>query len=331
MNIDGLSNIFRAIVFLSVVPVIQIFFFYMAIGGNPIGLKIGIVDDEIVDYSDCKNSSLITTFVHDYTCDMNMISCRFLEKITENVGEKYFYDNYEDAYRDARNGKLIAILHFSSNFSESVQASIEKTAEKDIFTRRNRVISISMDQTNQQLTSFLRQKFFEIYQSYSRELMSDCDYPIELETVPLHLLKPIYGDYDADFKQTMAPPMIMVMLFYTAAGISISVFTTDRKNGVWNRTLLAGVDIVELMLSHISVESMILLVQLIEVIILAQFVFKSGCDGSYFLVSALFGLLGLAGMCFGISVSCFSDNLMQSNLLLTGLAQPMMIISGNFC
>lgn len=319
---------FSAIIFLSVVPVIQILFFYLAIGGNPIGLKIGIVDDEITDYSECKNSSLITTFVHDYMCDMSLISCRFLERIDSHVGDKRFFQTYDEAYSEARKGNIIAILHFSSNFSQSVQESIENKETRDLGTRLNRIISISMDQTNQQLTSFLRQQFFEIYQNYSRELMSDCEYPVELETVPLHLMKPIYGEYDADFKQTMAPPMIMVMLFYTAAGISISVFTTERKSGVWNRTLLAGVDIVELLISHISVESSILLVQLIEVIVLAQFVFKSGIDGSYLLVAALFAILGFAGMCFGVSVSCFSDNLMQSNLLLTGLAQPMMIISG---
>lgn len=122
--------------------------------------------------------------------------------------------------------------------------------------------------------------------------------------------------------------MIMVMLFYTSAGITIAIFTNDRKNGVWNRTLLAGVNITELMISHISVESLILLIQLFEVVVLSRFVFKAEKEGNYMLVAALFGFLGFAGMCFGMTVSCFSESLMQSNLLITGMAQPMMILSG---
>lgn len=302
----------------------------MAIGGNPIGLKIGIVNDEIVNFQDCSNTSLITTFVHDYTCDMNLISCRFLDEITEDVGEKKYYDSYEAAYKDARKGHLIAILHFAANFTESLQESFDPDVESDPVTKKNRIINLHLDQTNQQLTHFLQRKFYDVYQRYSTKLMTDCNYPMKLESIPMELQKPIYGSFDADFKQTMAPPMIMVMLFYTSAGITIAIFTNDRKNGVWNRTLLAGVDIMELMISHISVESLILLIQLFEVVVLARFVFQADKEGNYMLVAALFGLLGFAGMCFGMTVSCFSDNLMQSNLLITGMAQPMMILSGNY-
>ncbi len=66
----------------------QLFCFYFAIGANPKGLRIGIVSKELVDFNDCHNSSLITTFQHDYTCDLAKVSCRFISSLNDSVAIK---------------------------------------------------------------------------------------------------------------------------------------------------------------------------------------------------------------------------------------------------
>lgn len=62
--------------------------FYLAIGDNPKNLKIGIVNDEVDSYEDCFNTSLITTYVHDYECDLNKVSCRYLSRIPPDLAKQ---------------------------------------------------------------------------------------------------------------------------------------------------------------------------------------------------------------------------------------------------
>lgn len=69
-------------------PLLQCTCFYLAIGDNPKNLKLGIVNDEMDDYRQCYNQSLITTYAHDYTCDLNKLSCRYLSKIPPEIAEQ---------------------------------------------------------------------------------------------------------------------------------------------------------------------------------------------------------------------------------------------------
>lgn len=301
----------------------------MAIGGNPIGLKIGIVDSEIVSYKDCTNTSLITAFVHDDTCDLHKVSCRFLNQITDEIAAKVFFTTFEDAFAEARKGNVIGIIQFATNYTESLMEVQDVHKETSEITRLNSKMKIYLDQTNQQLTFFLQRKLYDAYKEYSEDMLTDCGLPRKLDSFPIDFLTPIYGTYEADFKQTMAPAMIMVMVFYIAAGLTVAVFIYDRKQGFWNRTLLAGVQTSELMLAHIMIQSGILAIQLIEVIVLVSFVFNTPENhGSFFVVILILALLGWSGMFFGLLLSCICTDFMQANLVMTGMSQPMIVLAG---
>ena len=201
-------------VFLTLLPLLQLFLFYHSIGGNPKGLKIGIVDEEITSYNECLNTSLITTFVHDSACDLHKISCRVLNEITDDIATKVFFDNIDDAYKEARKGNLIGIIYFASNFSESLNYLHYSEDEIDMQTRKNSIINIYLDQTNQQLTYFLQRRLYDVYKDYSENVLIDCGLPKKLDNIPIQFLEPIYGSYDTDFKHTMVPPFIMLIMFY---------------------------------------------------------------------------------------------------------------------
>lgn len=311
-----------------IVPIIQIVFFYWAIGGNPIGLRLGIVDHEIASYDDCLNSSLITTFVHDDNCDLHSVSCRFLTQLTDDIAIKVFYDSYEEAYEDAKKGNIIGIIEFAPNFTASLVDVHENRNQAEPGSRVNRKIGITMDQTNQQLTFFLQRNLYNVYKNYSENMLGDCNLPRKLDNIPIDFLGPIYGEYEADFKQTMAPAMIMVMIFYIAVGLTVAIFIHDRKEGFWNRTLLAGVSTAEMMLAHTIIQSTILLIQVAEVIVLVGLVFGAESRGSFAAVIAMLALLGWSGMFFGLLLSCFVTDLMQASLVVMGISQPMMVLAG---
>jgi ABC-2 family transporter protein len=313
---------------MAIVPLLQIVFFYMAIGGNPIGLKMGVVDDEIMSYEDCFNSSLITTFVHDDTCDLHKVSCRFLHELNDSVAIKQYYKTYEEAYDDAKKGKIIGFVHFARNFTESLDAVQTLGKSADDGSAENSRIVIRMDQSDLQLTFFMQARFYQTYKQFAENMMSDCQLPIRLGNIPVSFEEPIYGSFDADFKHSMAPPMIMVMMFYIAAGLTVAIFIADRKEGFWNRTLLAGVTLKELMLVHVLTHSVVLVIQLIETIILIAFVFGAENKGSNLAVIFLLMMLAYSGMFFGILLSVECNDLREANFVLTGIATPMVVLAG---
>lgn len=74
-------EISSGILFIFLFPILQCTCFYLAIGDNPKSLKLGIVNEEIANWQDCYNTSLVTAQVYDYDCNLTKISCRYLKEI----------------------------------------------------------------------------------------------------------------------------------------------------------------------------------------------------------------------------------------------------------
>lgn len=189
---------------MAIVPLLQVLFFYMAIGGYPIGLKLGVVNDEI-SFTDCQNSSLITTFVHDDTCDLHKISCRFLNEINDSIAIKVYYDSFEAAFADAKKGKIIGFLNIAKNFTEAADVVQTTGRFSDDGSAEASRINFYLDQSDIQITLFLQARLYQIYKHFSENLMGDCQLPAKLGNVPVEFEKPIYGSFTTDFKHSMAP------------------------------------------------------------------------------------------------------------------------------
>lgn len=88
-NIKGGKSIdCRGILFAFVFPLVQVTLFFYAIGRDPKGIVVAIVNDEA---GNCDNGNLIGSVIHnpeDGTCDYIDISCRFLNGFNSSIMEK---------------------------------------------------------------------------------------------------------------------------------------------------------------------------------------------------------------------------------------------------
>lgn len=119
------------------------------------------------------------------------------------------------------------------------------------------------------------------------------------------------------------------MMFYIASGLTVAIFIADRKEGFWNRTLLAGVTLNELMFVHILTHSTVLILQLLETVFLIAFVFGAENQGSNTAVFFMLMMLAYSGMFFGMLLSVECNDLREANFVLTGIATPMVVLAGN--
>jgi hypothetical protein len=303
--------------------------FIFATGGNPEGLRLGIVNDEIINISECYNKSLVTAFPHDYQCDIRLASCRFIDEITSDVGEKIYFQKYEDAFREGKKGNLHAIIHISANYTQSVQKLLstsdyenEEIEDAELLSRE---IQINMDQSNSQISLFIYQKLFDSFATYLKKLMKDCHVSEKIMSNPVKFEKPIYGNFNSNFKISMGAPMIVILIFFAASGLPLIIFD-DRKEGFWNQTLLAGVRLSEVMISYIAVLSLFLIGHLIQAF--ACIYVLAPQDFNFTIVIIYMTILGFSGIWLGLAFSFHLNDLSQISTVSTASSLVFIVLSG---
>jgi len=118
------------------------------------------------------------------------------------------------------------------------------------------------------------------------------------------------------------------MIFFLATLITSTIFITDRLEGIWDRTLVAGISTTELLMAHIITQSTVMLVQCTEIVVLAAFIFDTENHGDNLTVILLLMMLGFAGMLYGLFISIFCDSHTMANFMATGSFYPMIILCG---
>lgn len=118
------------------------------------------------------------------------------------------------------------------------------------------------------------------------------------------------------------------MAFFGAAGVAVASFVNDRKEGFWNRSLMAGVTASEMIVAQISIHSVMVLIQVLEMVLTAGYLLHFTIKGSLSLVLTILALYSWTGLFLGLFVSILSSSLMVGNAILFGFSSPMVFLSG---
>lgn len=107
-----------------------------------------------------------------------------------------------------------------------------------------------------------------------------------------------------------------------------TIIISDRMEGVWDRSIVAGVTTIEIMLTHLITQFVLILLQVVEVFFIFFVIFKFEYIGSLWSAIFITILQGLAGMCFGFWISVISENHNLANMASTGSFYPMIVLCG---
>lgn len=107
-------------------------------------------------------------------------------------------------------------------------------------------------------------------------------------------------------------------------------FITDRKEGFWNRTLLAGVSFKEMLLAQTIVFSIVMLLVYIELVAYAAIIYETTNYLCLITLFALLSTLGISGMFIGIGLSTICPNITCANMLMMALSLMMLTVGGVF-
>lgn len=118
-------------------------------------------------------------------------------------------------------------------------------------------------------------------------------------------------------------------MFFASAGLTCALNIDDRKEGLWNRSVLAGVRTTEFFFCVI-VTAFVISILTLSAVVLALFITDMRCEGSYLMVLAFLVLICLSGLFLGLFVASCSQSHMISCSLFMCLTNCANYLMGNF-
>ena len=101
----------------------------------------------------------------------------------------------------------------------------------------------------------------EAYQQFAQDLLSACSIPSALAALPISFEEPVYGSNQPTFTEFMAPGVILSITYFMAVGLTALSFIIERKEGLLERSWVAGVTATEVMLAHVVAQFAVMVVQ----------------------------------------------------------------------
>ncbi|EDW54405.1 ABC transporter G family member 20 [Drosophila sechellia] len=318
------------IIFMLLFPIIQLTCFYLAIGKTPTNLEIGVYSGEVENYGECFDENLVTVYKDsdNESCLFNKLSCRYIRVLGDDVATRKYYASEADALSDAKRATTVGYLHFAQNFSDSILSVLEDGIHSSDGAVDHAELSIHIDMTDQQVAYFMQRKLRDKFSTFMRSVVKDCNVSTAIVDLPVQFQEPIFGSTDIEFQQYCAPGVVMTMVFFLATLMTAAVFISERMDGIWDRTLLAGVSATEMLWAHLLTQLIIMALQSFEVIMYIGLVFDTYNNGDTTTLIGLLTLTAFCGMLFGLFISVFCKSHTEANFVATGAFYPMIILCG---
>ncbi|XP_072381943.1 ABC transporter G family member 23 isoform X6 [Diabrotica undecimpunctata] len=309
--------------FIFALPVMQVILFCLAIGGDPKGLKLAIVNHE-------KNFTNLTYQECEYEkgCKFGNLSCRYVDTINTTTIIKQYYATPEEAKEAVRTGNAWGALYFTENFTDALVARMALGKDADEETLDQSEVRVWLDMSNQQIGIILQRDLQLAFQNFTKDIFRDCEYNEELAEIPISFKEPIYGSNQPSFTDFVAPGVILTIVFFLAVALTSSALIIERMEGLLDRSWVAGVTPGEILFSHVITQFVVMCGQTTLVLIFMIIVFQVECKGDIILVVIITILQGLCGMCFGFVISAICELERNAIQLALGSFYPTLLLSG---
>ncbi|XP_014252256.1 ABC transporter G family member 20 isoform X4 [Cimex lectularius] len=306
--------------FIFALPVMQVILFCLAIGRDPTGLHLAIVNQEM-DWA-TKRCPVY------YNCTFQSLSCRYINALRNDTIVKDYYETPESAIEAVKVGDAWGAIYFTDNFTDALVARMALGRDSDDETLDQSELRVWLDMSNQQIGLMLNRDLQVAYRDFAQSLLETCGNNPKLADIPIQFREPIYGSNNPSFTDFVAPGVILTIVFFLAVALTSSALIIERMEGLLDRSWVAGVLPHEILFSHVITQFVVMCGQTALVLIFMILVFKVECKGDIFLVIILTILQGLCGMCFGFVISAICELERNAIQLALGSFYPTLLLSG---
>jgi hypothetical protein len=350
------------LIFQFLLPALQVMWFCLAIGDQPSGLKVGIVQlDQGVTINSAQLAALaahsvpstdfkfdhISRAVDPFGSFARVPSLAAPTTLTLSFGDAIVramdateitqvqYSSYEAAVADAKKGMVWGVVHMLPSFSRDMLYRLVNVSSVRADIIANATVEVHLDNTDQQIALSISTAILNGFLlGMQGELVQLQAFGIHASTAALRpavqlVSPPIYGGTtNPKFTDFIAPGMIIAIAFAQSIGLTAMSLVMARLEGTLDRQWAAGVKPSELMISHVLTQLAMLVIQILVLLGVAVLVFQIPCHGSVLTILALTVLLGLAGSMYGLFLSSICSDEQECVQYSTGSFFPVMLLSG---
>nr|XP_026498762.1 ABC transporter G family member 23 isoform X3 [Vanessa tameamea] len=330
-NFWSLFRNYGLLTFIIGLPLSQMILFCLAIGHYPVGLPIGIVNNEVSPNDTdvlCDYSKSCPQDPDTWEWNLTRFSCRYLNFLSQRQNNLVLFPTKEIAMTESVKGKARAVLVFPSNFSASLQERMRDPRHADPSTIAKSEIEVHMDDTDKQVEWMLNRDIQLAFMETAEDLTTSCGLPKRMMSIPVRFHKPIFGLEIPNFTDFAGPGVILTIIFFLAVALTSGAMLAERNEGILERSLVSGITGTEILFSHVLVQMLVMVVQTITVLLIGFLVFNLTITGPVLWVVVLTLINGLCGMTFGFVVSCICDTERTATYLALGSFLPMMLLCG---
>ncbi|KAK9499328.1 hypothetical protein O3M35_002381 [Rhynocoris fuscipes] len=323
-NIYWLKRNKPILAFLLTLPIVISALFVLTIGRDPLGLKLGVVNEELPDGIDVCNR-----FAANLTCSLEYpMSCKFLDTLEKKQINLIGYRDHESARRGVERNHVWGYLYFSRNYTEALFERIISNLRASDESLNTSELKIWMDMSNQYIGNLLKRDMYFGYLSFLEHVYKTCDWPPEAATVPITYEDAVYGSNTPSFTDFAVPAVIQLSEFYLPMLFTVGAILMEKREGLLERSFISGMTLPEIMVGHAIVNFVILSLQTLFMWVVLFIIFDNVFNGSLLLAILLLYLVGFSGMCYGYFVSAICDTDQAATYMGLGSFFPLAMLSG---
>ena len=339
-----------ALLFVFLLPSVQVILFCIAIGKDPQDISIGLVNhDAGGNYSDAFDSNLQRSGL-----------------LVQH------FDTDEQALQAAKANEVWGYAIIPTNYSHNLDGLFHDPLDNPYGD--GCIIRYSIDSSDEQIAVYMTTAIVEAYEDTLDGIL-----PSNLRrNYPLQALPPVYGTPTSSFTDFIAPVrpaqhtpahpqhrsasaaaaasltldcavpvvcvrcvlcvcvcvcvcmqgIIITIAFSQSIGLTALTLVVDKKSGVLDRGWSAGIRASEMMASHALTQLCILTVQIWLLLFFGLVVFHLPMVGSILLVFTTCLLLAFCGMLYGLTIAAVCTEERQALQLALGSFFPAILLSG---
>ncbi|CAL8072610.1 unnamed protein product [Orchesella dallaii] len=318
--------LFRNLILLSFViwiPVFLVSIMCLALGSDPTHLSIGLVNDEVDHYSVCTN---ITRVIGE--CNIENLSCQFLRNIPEDTVDLKIFNTEEDALTAVQEGKTWGFIKFPNEFSSLFWERAATGANVDEATLNGSEIIVRLDESSKQTAAPIKKALYDAFEDFIADMLSDCGFDERQGESVLKFNTPIFGRDNTDFREYLAPSLAVGIIFFFPIITSAIRYIQEKKCGMMERSLVAGVNVWEIMVAYSISEFFVLAIQALLTYAVLTLVFKIHVLGTGILIVITYLLSGYGGVSMGFLFGSFCTEEIQAAILAMAAFFPNFLLSG---
>ena len=295
-NFKRMTRKWTHLLFGALFPSMLLFVVIASIGAGPSNLNLAICDQELENVTDRWGEL-------------------FLKNIDKKIFNIYRYKSLKEGMDSVKSGQNQAVIHINTNFTKALHLRFIYMidANEDILEKCR--LYVHIDRSNQIVALQIERYLYEAMVNFLTEAANISKINPQLLKIPIDFEDDVYGNKDDSLREFVIPGCYMACLFFASLLTMAQLVYEERKDGLLERSLVAGITASEFIISNLLTQLINVMLQVLILPTVPYIILRRQLTGSLLIFVPLAISQGLCGAAFGLLIAFVFSDLVQITLV----------------